>query len=124
MKRRILIVDDDRAMVRTLSDILRLRGWETGEAYSGSEAIAAQKVQPYDHVLMDVKMPGIDGVAAYKALRRLFPRLPVVLMTAHRVADIEESAAQVMGKPLDLPALFALLEAHDPPESAGSAALN
>lgn len=110
MSRRILIVDDDRDMVRTLRDIFRLRGWDTGEAYSGDEAITAQKASAYDRVLMDIKMPGLDGIAAYKSLSRLFPKLPVVLMTAHRVADVEHTSARVVTKPLDLPALFNLLE--------------
>ena len=110
MSRRILIVDDDRDMVRTLCDIFRLRGWDTGEAYSGDEAINAQQTAGYDRVLMDIKMPGLDGIAAYKSLSRLFPTLPVVLMTAHRVADVEHTSARVVTKPIDLPALFAILE--------------
>jgi two-component system response regulator (stage 0 sporulation protein F) len=112
MKPRILIVDDDRDMVRTLRDILRLRGWETGAAYSGGEAIQAQRLNAYDCVLMDIKMPGVDGIAADKMLRRLFPRLPVILMTAHRVADvdIDETTSPIVPKPLDLPKLFAMLD--------------
>lgn len=110
MKGRILIVDDNRAMVRTLRDILRLRGWDTGEAYSGDAAVKAQQEQPFDRVLMDIKMPGLDGIAAYKKLRRLFPRLTVILMTAHRIAEVEEVATRVIAKPLDLPALFDLLD--------------
>ena len=110
MSRRILIVDDDRDMVRTLRDIFRLRGWDTGEAYSGDEAISAQQASAFDSVLMDIKMPGLDGIAAYKSLSRLFPKLPVVLMTAHRVADVEHTSARVVTKPLDLPALFTMLE--------------
>lgn len=110
MSRRILIVDDDKEMVRTLRDIFSLRGWDTGVAYSGQEAIDAQKQAPFDRVLMDVKMPGIDGVAAHKVLKRLFPKLPVVLMTAHRVADVEATTAKIVTKPLDLPALFTMLD--------------
>ena len=113
-KPRILIVDDDREMVRTLRDIFNLRGWDTGEAYSGEEAITAQKNTPFDRVLMDIKMPGLDGIAAHKALRRLFPRLPVVLMTAHRVSDVGETTAHIVTKPLDLPALFAMLDGATP----------
>jgi two-component system NtrC family response regulator/two-component system nitrogen regulation response regulator GlnG len=110
MSRRILIVDDDRDMVRTLCDIFTLRGWDTGKAYSGDEAIDAQKTSAYDRVLMDIKMPGLDGISAYKSLSRLFPKLPVVLMTAHRIADVEQTSARVVTKPLDLPALFNMLE--------------
>lgn len=110
MSRSILIVDDDRDMVRTLCDIFRLRGWETGQAYSGQEAIDAQKQRPFDRVLMDVKMPGVDGVSAHKIMNGLFPKLPVILMTAHRVGDVEPTGARVLAKPLDLPALFQLLD--------------
>ena len=110
MSRRILIVDDDRDMVRTLSDIFKLRGWDTGQAYSGDEAISAQQAGAYDRVLMDIKMPGLDGIAAHKSLIRMFPKLLVVLMTAHRVADLDYTSAPVITKPIDLPALFAMLE--------------
>ena len=74
------------------------------------KSLKAQKTGGYDRVLMDVKMPGVDGIAAYKSLSRLFPKLPVVLMTAHRVADVEHTSARVVTKPLDLPALFSMLE--------------
>jgi CheY-like chemotaxis protein len=116
MKPRILIVDDDRDMVRTLRDILRFRGWETGVAYSGGEAIQIQRANPYDCVLMDIKMPGVDGITADKMLRRLFPGLPIVLMTAHRVADVDIDAntSPIVAKPLDLPKLFEMLDGASP----------
>jgi DNA-binding NtrC family response regulator len=115
MRPRILVVDDDREMVRTLCDILRLHGWETGEAYSGEEALELQREHEYPCVLMDIKMPGIDGISAFKAMKEAFPNCRVILMTAHGLPDVMARAARegpyrVVPKPLDLPALLALLD--------------
>lgn len=114
MTRRILVVDDDRAMVRTLSDILRLRGWSPDAAYSGEEAVLAEQQHDYELVLMDIKMPGIDGVTAFRRIKAHNPAARVVLMTAHTdpavlQAAINEGALRVLPKPLDLPTLLALL---------------
>ena len=115
MSRRILVVDDDREMVRTLCDVLRLRGWQALGAHSGEEALELLSRDEVAVVLMDIKMPGLDGVATCKALKQRSPDLRVLLMTAH--SDIEaldeaerEGASRVVRKPLDLAALFALLD--------------
>jgi two-component system response regulator HydG len=111
----ILVVDDDRAMVRTLCDIFRHRGWEAAEAYSGEDAIAAQRKRGYPRILMDIKLAGIDGVAAARAIKAITPDAHIVLMTAHLSRDALDEAARagavhVVTKPLDLPALFQLIE--------------
>ncbi len=115
MKRRILVVDDDRAMVRTLCDILILRGWDAVGVHSGEEAVDAACSQGFPVVLMDIKMPGMDGVAAFKAMKNCPPVKRVVLMTAHTAPELldeanREGAYRVMMKPLDLPALLAALD--------------
>jgi DNA-binding NtrC family response regulator len=67
---------------------------------------------------MDIKMPGIDAVSASKAMRRQFPELRVILMTAHDAAAIDRNTARIVSKPLDLPALFELLESANEPDTA------
>lgn len=114
MTRRALVVDDDRSMVKTLSDILALKGWQVHPAYSGEMAIRAATQEPFDVVLMDVKMPGIDGVDAFKAIKRARPDIRVILMTAYaapeRVAEAErEGVVRVLSKPVDVAELFQLL---------------
>jgi two-component system response regulator FlrC len=104
--RRILIVDDDRQMVETLSDVLRLRGWDPEGAFSGEEAIDVLRRGPFAAVVMDIKMPGIDGVTALKRMRDEWPELPVVLMTAHASKDLiveaeQAGAARVFPKPVE-----------------------
>lgn len=115
MSRRVLIVDDDRHMVRTLTDIVRLSGWHPDGAYSGEEAVEAVRKQPYQAVLMDVKMAGINGVEAFKAMKALRPEIKVILMTAYTAADIiadaeREGALKVLSKPVVLSGLLEMLE--------------
>jgi two-component system NtrC family response regulator/two-component system nitrogen regulation response regulator GlnG len=112
---RILVVDDDRAMVRTLCDIFRLRGWDAHGVRSGEEAVAAQREGHYPVVLMDIKMSGISGVAAFKQMQAEDPNLRCVLMTAESETSVIEDAERagafnVVRKPIDLAALLLLLD--------------
>lgn len=114
MTRRALVVDDDRSMVQTLSDILQMNGWEVQPAYSGSTAVQAAVDEPFDVVLMDVKMPGLDGVDAFKAMKRARPDINVVLMTAYaapeRLSEARrEGVTRVLSKPVNIPELFDIL---------------
>ena len=114
MTGRILVVDDDRAMVRTLCDIFRLRGWDACGVHSGEEALEAQRQSHYPVVLMDIKMSGISGVAAFKQMKAEDPDLRCVLMTAESemgvIANAERAGAlNVVRKPIDLAALLLLL---------------
>jgi DNA-binding NtrC family response regulator len=115
MTPRILIVDDDRQMVRTLSDIVSLHGWTVDGAYSGEAAVDAVGQREYDAVLMDVRMTGINGVEAFKAMKSVRPGIKVILMTAYSAAKIiaeaeREGALQVLAKPVVLPNLFDMLD--------------
>lgn len=114
-RRRILIVDDDRAMVTTLSDVLTLHGWETIPAYDGEEAVALAIAHEVDVVLMDVRMPRLDGVAALRAIKARRPGIVVVLMTAFAAQALlteaeREGAVKILPKPVDVPVLLGLLE--------------
>jgi two-component system response regulator HydG len=106
-KLRILIVDDDKRVTRTLSDILTLSGYETVEAGSGTEALEKIGAQAFDCVLTDVRMPSIDGVEFHRQLRQSQPGLPVALMTAYASDQIirqglENGVVGVFDKPLDI----------------------
>ena len=57
-------MDDDRRMVKTICDVLKVKGYEAIEAYSGEEALKKVKADIPDCILMDIKMPGINGVEA------------------------------------------------------------
>lgn len=115
MKGTILVVDDDRQMARTLSAVLRVSGWNTITAHSGEEAVAAAADSTLTAVLMDVKMPGMNGVEAFRQMRRRSPRLPVVLMTAYSAHELLSQAERdgvlsILPKPVPWPALNELLD--------------
>jgi DNA-binding NtrC family response regulator len=114
MARRILVVDDDRAMVETLCDILSLDGWETFRAHDGAAAVEVAARESPDVVLMDVRMPQMNGVDALRAMKRRTPGVRVVLMTAFAAAELlaqaeRDGVVSILKKPVDLPELLALL---------------
>ncbi len=113
-KTKVLVVDDDQRMVKTISDILKVKGYEAAEAYTGEEAVEKVKSDHYDCVLMDIKMPGINGVEALQMIKGLAPELPVVLMSAYtteeQVKEVKQLGADtVLTKPLDLQMVFSYL---------------
>lgn len=115
MNRRILVVDDDRQMVQTLCDVLRLHDWSADGAYSSEAAIEAVRRTSYGAVVMDVRMPGVDGLAALKVIRADRPHLPVMLMTAYPTRDLvldaeREGALRVILKPVEPSLLLRRLE--------------
>lgn len=119
--RRILVVDDDPQMVRTLCDVLRLHGWTAHAATSGEEAVGAVRTGRYALVLMDIKMGGIDGVEALKRIRELRPHARVVLMTAYSTGEVLEEAVAagvitILSKPVALPSLLKLVREAATPE--------
>jgi CheY-like chemotaxis protein len=99
-------VDDNRMMAKTLQDIFRVKGYEAEVAHSGSEALGKLERSCFNCVLSDIKMPDINGIDLYKAIKTHQPNLPVVLMTAY-TADklvkqgLEEGVIAVLTKPLD-----------------------
>lgn len=103
----ILVVDDDRRMVRTLVDILRINGNHASPAHSAQEALATLGKKQIDCVLSDISMPGVSGVELCRIIKEKSPLLPVILMTAYSddgmVQDgLREGAIAVLPKPLDI----------------------
>jgi two-component system response regulator HydG len=113
--RTILVADDNRHLVRTMVDLLRLQGWEAAGAYSGEEAIEAVRMRRYDVLVMDVRMNGMNGVEALRAIRAFSPRLPVILMTAYSATELLREAERlgalrILPKPFPITELVAILE--------------
>jgi DNA-binding NtrC family response regulator len=113
-KQKVLVVDDDRRMVKTICDILRVKGHDAHPAYTGEEAVHKAGEESFDCVLMDLKMPGIDGVEALRRIREVAPDLPVVLMSAYATGvQVEEAsrhgAYAVLNKPIDVQSVLSFL---------------
>jgi len=110
----VLVVDDDRRMVKTLCDILKVKGYEAEPAYSGEEALEKILSEKPDCVLMDIRMPGISGVEAVEMIRTQAPDLPVILMSAYPTDEQtleakKYGAYSVLTKPIDLQLVLSFL---------------
>jgi two-component system, NtrC family, response regulator HydG len=113
-KTKVLVVDDDRRMAKTICDILAIKGYQAIEANSGEEAVEKVRSDMPDCVLMDIKMPGLSGIESLKILNGLAPDLPVILMSAYTTEEQACEAKQhgayaVLGKPIDIQAVLAFL---------------
>ncbi len=112
---RLLVVDDDEGIVATLRDILVATGYGVDVAYSGTEAIEQVKKRMPDGILMDVRMPGLNGIEAFREIRLLSPECFVIFMSAYAasalVEDVRrEGAIEVLLKPLDLERTLHLID--------------
>jgi DNA-binding response OmpR family regulator len=112
---KVLIVDDDDGMLDTLTDVLAASGYQATVAASGRAAIAHVEGDSFDLILMDIQMPGLNGVETLRALRVLDPSLSIIMMTAYTrdelVAESERTTGHlVLPKPLDLDQVLALVK--------------
>src|SRR5262245_7556332 len=95
MPATILIVDDEKNILLTLSQALQLQGYRTELAASGQIALDVLSTRPVDAVLMDVKMPDMDGLTALEKLHQQKPKLPVIMMSGHGSIETAVRATQL-----------------------------
>jgi two-component system response regulator MprA len=112
----VLVVDDDRAVRDALRRVLTVAGYELQTADGGAEAIELVAASVPDAVVLDVGMPGLDGLEVCRRLRRLGNRVPILMLTARveisdRVAGLDAGADDYMIKPFDVAELKARLRA-------------
>jgi DNA-binding NtrC family response regulator len=112
---RILVVDDEKEFCQNIRDILEMKGYRVVLTHDGFSALELVKQNSFCLVLMDVKMPGMDGVETFKKIKKLEPDTPVIMITAYAVEDLlrealREGAFGTLKKPLDFDKLFALIE--------------
>ncbi|MBR9979582.1 MAG: response regulator [Desulfatitalea sp.] len=115
MKGRILLVDDNAAFIDTIQDILEEEGYRVETAPSGETAVESVRREAFDLVLMDIKMPGMNGVESFLRMKDVDPHIQVLLFTAYALDDLIEEAKSngvlaVLKKPLDIDRLFTFLE--------------
>lgn len=113
---RVLVVDDDPNIRRSLTRILRSQSFDVSEAEDGHAALAAIAQSKPDLVILDIRMPGIDGVETFRLIREQLPRVPGIFMTAYssssrvEIAD-ELGGIEVLAKPLQIDLLLELAKA-------------
>ena len=112
---RILVVDDDVDACRNLADILEDVGYEVDTAENGLFALELIQEKPYDVALLDLKMPGMDGLTLYREIRKLRADTVAMIITAYANEEtakeaLQAGAWQVMSKPVNVSQLLPLVD--------------
>jgi len=115
MKPAILVVDDDEVMRQTLSDVLRKRGYAVSTAETGGQTISSIKKQLFDLILLDIRLPDMDGLDVLKRIKEIESDLMVIVMTAYSdvqtaVMAIKSGAYDYIDKPFELEELKILIQ--------------
>jgi len=113
----ILVVDDDPGTTKTLRSILSMKGHRVGIAATGEEAIVMAQGKDFDVIFIDMKLPTIDGLQTYRALKKVHPEIIAVLITAYKEETaplveraLGESAHAILFKPFDMDALLKIVD--------------
>ncbi len=104
---KILIVDDDKNICATIVGVLRKEGHKVDVMPDGNKAIEAIAEKTYDIALIDIRMPGINGVETYRKLKEISPETIVMMMTAYALDDLKKDALRegvygIIDKPFDM----------------------
>ena len=108
---KILLVDDEVEFVKTLSERIQIRGFDSHVALSGEEALAVIRDTPPDVIVLDLKMPGMDGIEVLRRLKKTDPDIQVLILTGHG-SEKDETEARRLGafdylqKPVDIETLI------------------
>jgi DNA-binding response OmpR family regulator len=122
--RRLLIVDDERKSGEALARYFGLKGYEVRAVMSGEEALALAEVFHPTVVLLDLLMPGKDGIETLKEFKHLYPGIRVIMLSGADLDDVVQGALKLgadsyVVKPPDLPQLERLINGYWPSRKGG-----
>lgn len=92
---KVLIVEDDSALRRSLRTTLGVLGFDVAEASSGEDALVCLRTVDYEAVVLDINMPGIGGIETCRRIRRIFTKLPILMLTVRDSEDDKVEALEV-----------------------------
>jgi CheY-like chemotaxis protein len=112
---KILVVDDDADTCRNMADLFGDLGYAIDTAEGGDSALEKARQQTYDLGLLDLRMPGMDGLTLGRHLKQLHPGMVTMLITAYGGSNLDDEVQaagvrHVLAKPIDFPILLALVE--------------
>ncbi|MBP1595263.1 MAG: response regulator [Acidobacteria bacterium] len=113
---RVLVIDDERDFATAIVAQLTRRGFQASAAFSGPEALESIQAAEYDAVVLDLKMPGMDGLETLQKIRRIAPGLEVIVLTGHGtvaagIGGMRLGAADFLQKPVHIHTLCTAIEA-------------
>ena len=108
---KVLLVDDEEEFVKTLAERLKLRDLGSDTVYDGEGALDYVEKQEPDVMVLDLRMPGIDGMDVLKKVKEAYPEIQVIILTGHGTEKDEEEARRLgvfdyMQKPVDIDSLI------------------
>jgi DNA-binding NtrC family response regulator len=108
---KVLLVDDEQEFTRVLSERMKSRGLKVVTAEDGPTALQKAEEETFDAIILDIKMPGIDGIETLRRLRKINPNLQIIMLTGQATvkAGIEATklgALDFLEKPADLKLLL------------------
>ena len=115
---KVLLVDDELEFLETLVKRLTKRGLNITMASSGEEALAVIREKKFDVSVLDVRMPGMDGIETLREMKKIAPLMEVIMLTGHASVEVaiegkELGAFDYLMKPMDIDELFyKLQDAH------------
>jgi two-component system KDP operon response regulator KdpE len=113
---RLLIVEDDSALRRSLRTTLDVMGFDVGEASNGEEGLVRLRMVDYEAVLLDINMPGMGGIETCRRIRRVYTKMPILMLTVRdseddKVEALEAGADDYVTKPFQTRELVARIRA-------------
>ncbi len=111
LEAKVLLVDDEQDFLETLSNRLEMRGLKVSAVTSGEQAISEAKTQDYDAIVVDLSMPGIDGLETLKRIKADNPNAEIIMLTGHGsiqsgVEAMKLGAGDFLQKPVELSQLL------------------
>jgi len=115
MTEKVLLVDDEEEFVETLAERMRSRGMEVATSNSGGEALDLVDSDSYDVVVLDLQMPGMDGIEVLERIKKRQPDIQVVLLTGHATVEkgveaMKHGALEFLEKPIEISALSEIIQ--------------
>lgn len=115
-KMKMMLVDDEERFLQTTSKLLAKKGYDVVTASSGTEALEKLIPQNIHVVILDVKMPGMDGSATLKEIKKLYPMVEVIMLTGHATVEsaidgLKSGATDYLMKPADIEEIIEKAEA-------------
>ena len=113
---KVLLVDDEQSFVKTLSERLQMRDLKNETVYDGEQALSFVDDKEPDVMVLDLKMPGIDGMEVLRQVTEKFPNMRVIILTGHGTDRDEEESRRIgvfdyLKKPTDIELLVSRIKA-------------
>lgn len=116
MGTQVLLVDDNEEFLDSTKDVLEIEGYQVVTATDGERALSMVETGDFDVILMDIKMPGMNGVEAFVKMKECNPNIKVILFTAYSLQELirrarKEGVYAIFNKPLEMTKLIRSIEA-------------